>query len=40
MYGIAPLRGSKNFATAKAFINFVLSQQGLQILKSFGFERP
>ena len=40
MYGIAPLRGSKNLATAKAFINFVLSQQGLQILKSFGFERP
>ena len=40
IYGIAPLRGSKNFATAKAFINFVLSQQGLQILKSFGFERP
>ena len=40
MYGIAPLRGSKNLAVAKAFINFVLSQQGLQILKSFGFERP
>jgi molybdate transport system substrate-binding protein len=40
MYGIAPLRGSKNLAVAKAFINFLLSQQGLQILKSFGFERP
>jgi molybdate transport system substrate-binding protein len=40
MYGIAPVRGSKNLATAKAFINFVLSQQGLQILKKFGFGRP
>jgi molybdate transport system substrate-binding protein len=40
MYGIAPVRGSKNLAIAKAFINFVLSQQGLQILKKFGFGRP
>lgn len=40
MYGIAPIRGSKNPANAKAFIDFVLSEQGLQILKSFGFERP
>jgi molybdate transport system substrate-binding protein len=40
MYGIAPIRGSKNTANAKAFINFVLSEQGWQILKSFGFQRP
>jgi molybdate transport system substrate-binding protein len=40
MYGIAPIRGSKNPANAKAFIDFVLSEQGWQILKSFGFERP
>jgi molybdate transport system substrate-binding protein len=40
MYGIAPIRGSKNLANAKAFIDFVLSEQGWQILKSFGFERP
>ena len=40
MYGIAPLRGSKNPANAKAFIDFVLSEQGWQILKSFGFQRP
>jgi molybdate transport system substrate-binding protein len=40
MYGIAPIRGSKNLANAKAFIDFVLSPQGLQILRSFGFQRP
>jgi molybdate transport system substrate-binding protein len=40
MYGIAPIRGSKNPANAKAFIDFVMSEQGWQILKSFGFERP
>ena len=40
MYGIAPIRGSKNAASAKAFIDFVLSERGWQILKSFGFQRP
>jgi molybdate transport system substrate-binding protein len=40
MYGIAPIRGSKNPENAKAFIDFVLSEQGWQILKSFGFQRP
>ena len=40
MYGIAPIRGSKNPANAKAFIDFVLSEQGWQILKLFGFQRP
>ena len=40
MYGIAPIRRSKNPANAKAFIDFVLSEQGWQILKSFGFQRP
>ena len=40
MYGIAPIRGSKNLTNAKAFIDFVLSAQGLQILRSFGFQRP
>jgi len=40
MYGIAPIRGSKNSANAKAFIDFVLSEQGWQVLKSIGFERP
>jgi molybdate transport system substrate-binding protein len=39
-YGIAPIRGSKNLANAKAFIDFVLSERGLQILKSFGYQRP
>lgn len=39
MNGIAPIRGSQNLATAKAFIDFVLSEQGWQILKSFGFQR-
>jgi molybdate transport system substrate-binding protein len=40
MYGIAPIRGSKNPENAKAFIDFVLSEQGWQILKSFGYGRP
>jgi len=40
MYGIASIRGSKSPANAKAFIDFVLSEQGWQILKSFGFQRP
>jgi molybdate transport system substrate-binding protein len=40
MYGIAPIRNSKNLTNAKAFIDFVLSEQGWQILKSFGFQRP
>jgi molybdate transport system substrate-binding protein len=40
MYGIAPIRGSKNPVNAKTFIDFVLSEQGWQILKSFGFQRP
>jgi molybdate transport system substrate-binding protein len=40
MYGIAPIRGSKNPANAKAFIDFVLSEQGWEILKRFGFQRP
>ena len=40
MYGIAPIRGSKNLANAKAFIDFVLSERGWKILKTFGYERP
>ncbi len=39
-YGIALIRGSKNLANAKAFIDFVLSERGWQILKSFGYQRP
>lgn len=39
-YGIAPIRDSKSPANAKAFIDFVLSEQGWQILQSFGFQRP
>ena len=40
MYGIAPIRGSKYLTNAKAFIDFVLSERGWKILKSFGYERP
>ena len=40
MYGIAPIRGSKNLTNAKAFIDFVLSERGWKILKTFGYERP
>jgi molybdate transport system substrate-binding protein len=39
-YCITPIRGSKNLANAKAFIDFVLSERGWQILKSFGYQRP
>jgi molybdate transport system substrate-binding protein len=40
MYGIAPMRGSRNLTNAKAFIDFVLSKQGWQVLNSFGYGRP
>ena len=40
MYGIAPIQDSKNLGNAKAFIDFVFSERGWQILKSFGFQRP
>jgi molybdate transport system substrate-binding protein len=40
MYGIASIRGSKNGSLAKAFVDFVLSEQGWRILKGFGFQKP
>ena len=40
MYGIASIRGSKNGSLAKAFVDFVLSEQGWKILKGFGFQKP
>ena len=39
-YGIASIRGSKNGSLAKAFVDFVLSEQGWKILKGFGFQKP
>ena len=39
-YGIASIRGSKNGSLAKAFVDFVLSEQGWRILKGFGFQKP
>lgn len=39
-YGIAPLRETQNAALAQAFVAFVLSTQGKQILSSFGFQQP
>ena len=39
IFGIAPIRGARNVLAAQAFIDFVLSRQGWQILKSLGFER-
>ena len=39
-YGIAAVRGSKNGSLAKAFVAFVLSEQGWKILKGFGFQKP
>jgi len=40
IYGIASIRGSKNGSLAKAFVDFVLSEQGWRILKGFGFQKP
>jgi molybdate transport system substrate-binding protein len=40
MYGIASIRSSKNGSLAKAFVDFVLSEQGWRILKGFGFQKP
>ena len=39
-YGIAAVRGSKNGSLTKAFVDFVLSEQGWKILKGFGFQKP
>src|SRR5579885_2887314 len=36
-YYIAPIKGSKNAATAQQFVNYILSSDGQQILTSFGF---
>ncbi len=39
-YPIAIVKGSKNADAAKAFIDFVLSDSGRQILDSYGFGTP
>ena len=39
-YGISVVRNSKNTALARAFNDFVLSEQGWKILKGFGFQKP
>ena len=39
-YGIATIRGSKNAVLAKTFVDFVLSEKGLKILKGYGFQKP
>ena len=38
-YAIAAIRLSRNLATAEAFINYVVSDSGQAILKSFGFAK-
>lgn len=40
LYPIAQLAASKNAPTAQAFIAFVRSAQGLDILKGYGFSAP
>ncbi len=40
VYPIAVVRGTKNEATAKAFIEAVLSKEGIGILKKYGFRIP
>lgn len=39
-YPIAPIRDSKNAATADAFVKFVLSEKGAQIIADAGFTKP
>jgi molybdate transport system substrate-binding protein len=39
-YPIAPLTGSKNKATAQAFVDYVLSPEGLAALTAAGFSAP
>lgn len=39
-YPIATLASSKNSSAAQAFKEFVLSQQGQQVMASYGFARP
>ena len=39
-YPIAPLSASKNVATAQAFVDYVLSADGLAVLTAAGFAHP
>jgi molybdate transport system substrate-binding protein len=39
-YGISVVRNSKSTTLARAFNDFVLSEQGWKILKGFGFQKP
>jgi len=38
VYPVAVVRGSKNEAMAKAFITMLTADEGLRILKKYGFE--
>jgi len=40
IYPIAAVKGTKNEASAKAFIAFVLSAEGQKILGKYGFRKP
>ena len=40
MYPIASIKGSANAEAARAFVEFVTSDKGWSILKSYGFLRP
>jgi molybdate transport system substrate-binding protein len=40
IYPIATLTGSKNAATAQAFVDYVLSPDGLAVLTAAGFAKP
>ncbi|HEY7347083.1 MAG TPA: molybdate ABC transporter substrate-binding protein [Ktedonobacterales bacterium] len=40
VYPIAPLKASKNAATAQQFVDFVLSSDGQTILARYGFKSP
>jgi molybdate transport system substrate-binding protein len=40
VYGISLVRGGPNAAVGRAFMNYVLSTEGRQVLKGFGFLAP
>jgi molybdate transport system substrate-binding protein len=39
-YPIVVVKGSKNAATAQAWVNFILSPQALAVLTAAGFQAP
>jgi molybdate transport system substrate-binding protein len=40
VYPVAVVKGTKNEKTSKAFISFVVSDQGRAVLEKYGFKPP